>query len=345
MRKWPARIGDEEQLDELLSRPPQAVVDLVGRLSGDILILGVAGKMGPTLACMAKRAAEEAGVAVRVIGVSRFSNPHAREWLESRGIETIPCDLLDPVQVRGLPQAPHVVFMAGRKFGTTGDEARTWASNTLMPAYVCERLRESRIVAFSTGCVYPLVPADSGGCTESTRTDPVGDYAQSCLGRERIFQHFSQACGISVCLLRLNYAIDMRYGVLHDIATRVWAGEPVDRTVPTANVIWQGDANAQALLCLEHCASPARILNITGPETVSVEDVARAFGDLYGKPARFTGPPGDQTFLSDASRARELFGPPAAPLDQLVRWTADWVRSGGKSLNKPTHYEVNSGVF
>jgi len=345
MAEWPEYVQTEKQLDELLSRPPAAVVDLMAGLTGDLLILGVAGKMGPTLALMARRAADAAGARLQVVGVSRFSSPETRAWLEGHGIETLTCDLLDPEQVRRLPRIPNVVFMAGRKFGTTGDEPLTWACNTLMPAYACDRFRESRIAAFSTGCVYPFVPADSSGCTEDTPTDPVGDYAQSCLGRERIFQHFSRANGTPVTLVRLNYAIDMRYGVLHDIASRVWAGEPVDRTVPTANVIWQGDANAQALLCLDHCASPASVLNVTGPETLSVEDVARTFGELMGKPVTFAGTPGDRAYLSDASRARSFFGPPRVPLEQLVRWTADWVQRGGRSLNKPTHYEVNSGVF
>ena len=341
----PDGIATETELDELLSRPTPGLIETMRRLDGDIVILGIAGKMGHSLGLAALRAIRAAGVQKRVIGVSRFSDPAAETRLRRDGVEIIRCDLLDPAAVVTLPQAKNVLFMAGRKFGTTGAEELTWAMNTVVPAYVAEHYAASRIVAFSTGCVYPLVPVGQGGCTEDDPAAPVGEYAQSCLGRERVFSYFSGKNGTPVCLLRLNYAIDLRYGVLHDLARRIWQGEPVSLNVAQFNLIWQGDANCQALQALEHTRCPAAILNITGPETVSVRQVAEELGRLLGKPVTFTGQPGVAAYLNCANRANALFGYPRVPLGRMLSWTAGWVRAGGPSLGKPTHFEVSTGVY
>jgi len=336
---------NEAALDEALSRPSAATIELMSRLKGDILVLGVAGKMGLTLARMAVRAAQEAGVKKRVVGVARFSDADARNQLEACGVETIQCDLLDRHAVMALPRLQNAIFMAGRKFGTGGSEDVTWAMNTLVPANVCEHLPESRIVAFSTGCVYPLVTATSGGCDESVPPVPVGEYAQSCLGRERVFEYYSRKNGTPVCLYRLNYAIDMRYGVLHDIGAAIIEGRPVDASVGVFNMIWQGDANNRALLCLDHCASPAAIMNITGTDILSTRDVAETLGRLLDKPVTFQGQDRGVAYLNNAARAARLFGPSTVSNDDLIQWQADWLLHGGRSLGKPTHFEVNNGKF
>lgn len=341
----PDTIRDEAELDDLLASPSEPLVGLMARLGGDLAILGVAGKMGLSLAWAARRASDQAGAGRRIYGVSRFSNPAAAEFLRSRGVEPVPCDLLDPSAVAKLPEAENVVFMAGRKFGTEEDQSATWAVNTLAPANVARRYAASRVVAFSTGCVYPLVTAAGGGCTEQTPPAPVGEYAQSCLGRERVLEYFSRSAGLRVCLLRLNYAVELRYGVLHDIARAVLAGEPVDLSVPAMNVIWQGDANAQALGALELCESPPAILNVTGPETLSVREVATALGAEMRLAVRFAGSEGERAYLNDASRATARFGRPRVPVETLLRWTARWVQGGGASLNKPTHFQVNTGRY
>ena len=244
-----------------------------------------------------------------------------------------------------LPQVPNVIFMAGRKFGTAGNEGLTWAMNVLAPANAACHFAASRIVAFSTGCVYPLTPVAGGGCTETDPPDPLGEYSQSCLGRERIFEHYSNTQRTPVCLLRLNYAIDMRYGVLYDIGRKIWEGQPVDLTMGHFNAIWQGDVNNQTLLALEYCAAPVNILNITGPETIPVRFVAEQFGELFGKKATFTGTPGDIALLSNSAKATARFGYPSVPLQRMIRWVAAWLQSGGRSLNKPTHFETNNGRY
>ena len=343
--KYPERIAGTAELEDLLSVPSAELVKMMKRLPGDIMILGIAGKMGVTMGRLAVRAIREAGVNKKVIGVARFSHAEDREKLQSWGIETIACDLLDQDQVRKLPQAENIIFMAGRKFGTQGGEAQTWAMNALAPAYTAEHFRDSRIVAFSTGCVYPLVGVDSGGCTEEVVPSPVGEYSQSCLGRERVFQYFSSKYDTKVLLFRLNYSVDLRYGVLHDIGRSVWEGMPVDNTVGYFNVIWQGDANAAALRSLELAESPAAILNVTGPETASVEKTARMFGRLMGRDVTFKGTPGDRCYLNDSGKMCRLFGYPSVPLEQLIRWQADWIANGGESIGKPTHFEVNNGKF
>jgi nucleoside-diphosphate-sugar epimerase len=336
-------IDSEERLDDALSEPTEGVVELLGRLEGDIVVLGVAGKMGPTLARMARRASDVAGVRRRVIGVSRFSEG-GEEALRAHGVETVRCDLLDEGEVARLPDAANVVFMAGRKFGTAGDEPLTWAMNCLVPAVAARRYRDSRVVAFSTGNVYGLAPVD-GGSREGDPLDPVGEYAMSCLGRERLFEHFSRSFGTPTTLLRLNYACELRYGVLVDLARRVWAGAPVDLAMGYLNTIWQGDANAIALLALGCVASPPWVVNVTGPERLSVREVAERLGRLMGRPVRFTGAESDTALLSDGRRGLDLLGPPRVTADQLIEWVAGWVSRGGRSLNKPTHFESRDGRF
>ncbi|WP_417731298.1 NAD-dependent epimerase/dehydratase family protein [Rosistilla oblonga] len=340
----PDLIESEAQLDAMLALPDDRLIDFMRQLEGDLIILGIAGKMGVSLGQLAVAAIEKAGVEKNVYGVARFSDADARGRLEAAGVRTIQCDLLDRTAVAKLPQSPNVLFMAGRKFGTGGEEPLTWAMNTLVPANVADHFRDSRIVAFSTGCVYPLARVDSQP-DETTPPDPIGEYAQSCLGRERMFEYGSNRWGAPVCLYRLNYSIDLRYGVLHDIATKIWNGQPVDNSAEAFNVIWQGDANRQALLCLGHCSSPASILNVTGPETLETEAVARQFGELLEKPVQFTSTPGDGCYLSDSSRATKLFGSPSVTADQLIRWQAHWIKTGGRSLGKPTHFEISDGAY
>ncbi len=341
----PEKITDEAMLEDLLSSPSAALGAMMPRLDGDIIILGIAGKMGVTLGLAAVRAAQAAGVRKKIIGVSRFSDPAARERLEARGVETIAADLLDRDAVDKLPRIKNVVYMAGRKFGTSGDEEFTWAMNALVPGYVAHHFRDSRIVAFSTGCVYPLALVGSGGSVEEDEPGAVGEYAQSCLGRERIFQYFSQVNRTPVCLLRLNYAIDLRYGVLYDIGSKVWAREPVNLSAGQFNAIWQGDANNQALLALEHCESPAKVLNITGPETISTRYTAEEFGRIMGQEVKFDGEERARQYLNNAVRAHGLFGYPAVPLATMIRWQAEWLMAGGRSLGKPTHFEVSDGQY
>jgi nucleoside-diphosphate-sugar epimerase len=338
-------IRTEAELEERLSRPSAADVEFMRELEGDLLILGVAGKMGPSLARRARRAADEAGVRKRIVGVARFSNPRVREELESAGVETICADLLDEEQLQALPELPNVIYMAARKFGTTGNEYLTWALNTYLPGRVAERFRRSRIVAFSSGNVYPLVPVAHGGPTEATPPDPVGEYAQSVLGRERMFEYFSARYGTPVTLLRLNYAIDLRYGVLVDIALKVYQRQPVNLAMGQVNVIWQGDANSVALRAFRLCQSPPAVLNVTGPETVSVRSLAWKFARRFGVEPIFEGTEAPTALLSDASLCHRLFGYPEVTLEQMIEWVAEWIRAGGVLWNKPTHFEVRDGRF
>lgn len=334
-----------EQLEDLLSTPTPEVVETLARLEGDILVLGVAGKLGPTLARMARRASRSAGSERRIIGVSRFSSVEQRASLEAHGIETIRCDLTDEDAVARLPQAPNVVFMAGMKFGSTGQEARTWAINCYAPAVVCRRYPQSRIVAFSTGNVYGLAPVGAGGSLESVTANPVGDYAMSCLGRERIFEHFGRTQGTRTALVRLNYATELRYGVLVDLARAVYQGETVDLTMGFLNAIWQGDANALALRAFDHVAAPPFVVNVTGPEELSVREVCEELGRLMGKTPRFTGREAKDALLSNAGLARRVFGPPRIDARKMIEWIAGWLLAGGARLDKPTHFSVRDGRF
>ncbi len=338
-------IKTESQLELYLSEPTTEVISAIASLEGDILILGVGGKMGPSLARLAKRAIDCAGVAKKVIGVSRFTTPGIQESLHEVGVETIIADLLSENSLQNLPDIQNVIFMAGRKFGSTGNEDLTWALNTYMPGRVAEKFRDSRVVVFSTGNVYPLTPISHGGATESSTVAPIGEYAQSCLGRERVCCYFSAQFGTPMAILRLNYAIELRYGILLDIAEKVYTGKPISLEMGNANVIWQRDANAIALRSFAHCQSPPMILNVTGPETVSVRYLAMCFGKIFNKPIHFEDVEAETALLSNASLCHQLFGYPCVSLGQMIKWVAEWVRIGGATLQKPTHFEVRDGRF
>jgi len=341
----PERIETEAELEDLLARPSDADVALIARLEPDIMILGAGGKMGPSLARRVQRAAALAGTGSRVVAVSRFSSREARESLEADGVPTLACDFLSAPAISGLPRFPNVLYLAGRKFGTSDRNDLTWATNTVVPARVAEHFADSRLVVFSTGNVYPLVPVDGPAPTEDATPAPVGEYAQSCLGRERVVEYVSREEGLRALMFRLNYAVDLRYGTLVDIARKVFAGEPIDLTVGFFNAIWQGDANSYALRGLELCASPPAVLNVTGAERISTRESAEWFGRLFGRPPKFVNEEGPVALLSDSSACRAKLGEPEVPLDVLRDWVAHWVRAGGSSLNKPTHFEVTDGRF
>jgi len=338
-------IENEEQLERILSAPTEQLVQALAGWRGDLLILGAGGKIGPSLGGMARHALDRAGKSVRVIGADLFPDPAARQALEANAVETIVCDLLDRRALDQLPDAPNIAFMAGRKFGSTGGEALTWALNVYLPALVADRFREARIVVFSTGNVYPLTPVTCGGPTEDDPVGPIGEYAQSCLGRERMFQHFSGRFKTAVTILRLNYAIDLRYGVMLDIAQKVRQGLPVDLAMGYVNVIWQGDVNDCVLRAFAHCQSPPTILNLTGAEVVSVRKMAQRLGALMGAKPVFQGEEADTALISNTRRARQLCGEPAVSLDTMLQWVAHWVMIGGPTLDKPTHYETRNGKF
>ena len=339
--------GSEAELDELLSTPRDATVTALRQAPGDIIILGAGGKMGPTLARMAARAATLADGSARrrVIAVSRFGSERARESLARYGVETISADLLDRAAVHRLPDAPNVIYMAGQKFGTSDAPSRTWMMNVVVPAYCAERYPESRIVAFSTGNVYPLTPVTDGGATEQTEPRPVGEYAASCLGRERVFEHYATTRGTRLALVRLNYAIDLRYGVLTDLAIQIRDNTPIPIAMGHVNVIWQGDANRIALELLPHASAPPFLLNVTGAEAFSVRWLAQQLGERLGIAPRFAGREAPDALLSNTTRLRELFPPPETPLNQMLDWVADWVRENRPLLNKPTHFEARDGAF
>jgi len=333
------------ELETVLSEPSAALVEDMRRLTGDLLILGAGGKMGPSLARLAKRAIVAAGVQKRVIAVARFTQPSVRESLERAGVETIAADVMVEDELQSLPDCPNILYMVGHKFGTVGQEPLAWAVNTYLAGRVAEKWRQSRIVVFSTGNVYPLVAVGSGGATEETPTGPVGDYAQSCLGRERLFTHFSQRYQTPVLIYRLNYAIDMRYGVLLEIARAVFEKRPVTLTMGQVNVIWQGDANTMALRALHHCATPPRLLNVTGPETLSVRLLAEEFGRRFGREPIFAASESGTALLNNAGQAHGLFGYPSVPVSQMLDWTAEWLAGGGDTYGKPTHFEEREGRF
>jgi len=341
----PQKLLNNEALDNFLATPYPETVEMMKRLKGDIMILGVGGKMGPTLALQAKRAIETAGVQKRVIGVARFSDPAHKALLESNGIETISCDLTNEQQVEALPKIENLIYMAGRKFGTPGSEPLTWMMNAIAPYHVAKSFIGKNIVAFSTGCVYSFASPKSGGSKETDIPVPVGEYSNSCLGRERIFDYFSEKFGTKVLHYRLNYSIDLRYGVLVDIALKVFHGKPVDLQVSYVNFIWQGDACNRALLCLEHTSSPANVVNITGQELLSVKELALKFGSIFNKPVTFTGEDAGAYYLSNADKSIELFGKPKVTPDEMIPWVAEWIQAGGEILGKPTHFEVTNGQF
>ena len=341
----PNLIQSEAELEDLLSAPSPEDISFFRKVEGDLIILGVGGKIGPCLARRAGRAAQAAAAKIRIIGTDVHCEDLDADLFEEAGVEILCVDLLDPSSFATLPDAPNVIFMAGRKFGSTGSENLTWALNVHVPALVAERYRHSRIVVFSSGNIYPFLPVITGGATEETAPAPLGEYAQSVLGRERMFEYFSARHGTPVTLLRLNYAIDLRYGVLVDIGSKVFEGRSVDVTAGAANVIWQGDVNSVALRCLAHCQSPPFTLNLTGPETLSIRAVAKRFGEIFGKEPILEGQEAPTALLSNAARCFRLFGYPSVTIDQMIEWTAHWIKSGGTNLGKPTHFETRDGRF
>jgi len=341
----PARIETVAQLDDVLTSPSASLVRSLSALKGDLLILGVAGKMGPTLARLARRGLDAAGSRSRIVGVARFGERAVRDQLAEVGIETVQADLLAPGALDRLPDAANVVYMAGRKFGSTGNEEITWTANTFLPGLVARRYADARIVVLSTGNVYPFTPVAGPAPDESQPTGPVGEYAQSCLGRERVFEYFSRQNDTPCVLVRLCYAIDLRYGVLLDIARKVSAGQPIDLSQGFVNLIWQGDANEAILRSLEFCASPPLVMNLTGPDNLSVRQMADALGRRLGKQPIFESEEQPNALLVSAKRYCQLMGPLRISLEKMLDWVAGWVQIGGPTLNKPTHYEVRDGDF
>lgn len=341
LHNLPDRINTVEELDEVLSRPGEALTASLKRLNGDVMILGAGGKIGPTMARMAQRAIQQALTKRHVYAVDVFDLPE----LARQGVTTIKCDMMDQKAVEALPRVENIIFMVGRKFGSTGAESMTWAINVIVPYHVARTFTAARIVAFSTGCVYPVTHVFTGGSTESTPPDPVGEYAMSCLGRERMFDYFSDNHGERVVKWRLNYAVELRYGVLWDIATKVHTGQPVDVTTGFLNCMWQGDTADYALRSLELATSPATALNVTGPEILAVRDVAHRFGRLFGKEPVFTGQENGKAYLCNAIKANALFGNPAVPVGKVIDWIAHWIQIKGQALGKPTHFETQDGKY
>ncbi len=335
----------EEKLDKLLSEPSDALIEDIKKIKGDIMVLGAGGKMGPTLCVLCKNAIKKAGIDKRVIAVSRFSDPIATELLKSQGVEIIPCDLLDKEKLYALPEVENIIYMAGRKFGTDGEEWKTWAMNATLPAFVADKFKKSNIVVFSSGNIYPIVPLSSGGCVETDRPGPVGEYTMSCLARERAFEYAANTYGTKIFIYRLNFAVDLRYGVLYDMANNIINGKPISLTTPCLNAIWQGSANEIAIRGLLHAASPVCKMNVTGPETVSIRKAASELGRYLGKEPVFEGEEGNDAYLNDASAAMEIFGYPQVSIKTLIRWQAEWLLDGGRGLGKPTHFEERKGSY
>lgn len=339
-------IWNEEVLNELLSTPSQALIADVAQMDGDIMVLGAGGKMGPDMCVLAARAVKAAGLEKKVYAVSRFSDADAAKRLENEGVTIIAADLTADGVLENLPDCENIIFMAGRKFGTNGNEYLTWGMNAGLPTLVARRFRNSKIVAFSSGNLYPKVPTSSGGATEETAPDPVGEYPMSCLARERAFEYAAKTYGTSVCIMRLNYAIDLRYGVLHDIAQTILAGKSVDLSaMPSFNCIWQKDANEAAIRLLLHTSPDVSIVNVTGPETAGVKRTAQQLAKALGKEVTFVGEEASTAYLNNAGKMFSLFGYPTVCLDTLIRWQAEWLNCGGRSLGKPTHFEERNGNY
>ncbi len=338
-------INSIEALENKLAEPSEELLADLARVDGDIMLLGVGGKMGPSMARLAVNAITKAGLSKKVIGVSRFSSGTLKQELEDMGVETISADLLDDAQLEALPEAKNIIYMAGNKFGTTGNEHFTWAMNAYLPGRVAEKFKHSRMVVFSTGNVYPLTPVGAGGATEEHAPSAIGEYGQSCLGRERVFEHFSHKYQIPMFIYRLNYAIDLRYGVLLELAKSVKAGKPIDVSMGHANVIWQGDANEIALRALNACSVPAVTMNVTGPETLSLRWVAQEFGRRLGADPVLIGEEAPTALLSNASKAMQTFGYPKVSVLQMIDWIAEWVLQDGATWNKPTHFQEREGRF
>ncbi len=338
-------MWSEERLDQMLTTPSAGLIEDMKKLSGDVMILGAGGKMGPTLALLTKRAITQAGLTKRVIAVSRFSDPIAVRLMEENGVEIIRSDLLEPGAVEALPDCENIIYMAGRKFGTDGQEYLTWAMNAWLPSRVAERFKTSAITVFSTGNVYPQMPVISGGATEETHASPIGEYGMSSLARERMFEYAAHTYGTKIAIYRLNYAVDLRYGVLYDICRNILEGSPISVSNPCFNCIWQGDANEAAIRLLLHASSDIFRLNVTGPETVSVRSTATKLASLLGRKVEFTGVEGNVAYLNNASKMFSLFGYPKVSINELIEWQAQWLLQGGRTLNKPTHFEEQKGSY
>ena len=341
----PELIRDESALEDLLTRPRDTLVEFIRSVSSPLLILGAGGKMGPTLAVLARRAAQLAGHPLEVIAVSRFSDPSQRRWLEARGVGTISLDLLEPESAAQLPDAADVIHLVGQKFGTRENPSLTWAANTLAPAQVARRFPNSRLVVLSTGNVYPLVPVSGGGAGEAATLNPLGEYANAAIARERIFEYFARRNGTRMAFVRLSYAVELRYGILVDVARKVYLDEPIDVTAGYFNCIWQGDANEMILRLLGQVSQPPAAYNLTGPSVLSVREVALGFSHLLGRPARLVGAEADTALLSNTERLQRELGPPPTGLEPVLRWIAHWITQGGRNLNKPTNYEVRDGQY
>ncbi len=341
----PERIETEAELDELMTRPRAVLIDFVRALHSPLVVLGAGGKMGPSLAVLVQRAAAATKHPLEIIAVSRFTDENSRRWLEERGVRTLSADLFQREAVSRLPDSQNVIYLVGLKFGTSQNPARTWAANTVIPALVAERYPAARFVALSTGNVYPLTPVSRGGAVETDALTPLGEYANAAVGRERVFEYFSQQQKTRLALVRLNYALDLRYGVFVDIGRKVLAGEPVDVSMGYVNCIWQGDANEMIVRMLGSASVPAVALNLTGPQVLSVRELALRFGELFGRRVTITGTEAETALLSNSARVVHLLGPPATPVDTVVRWTAHWLQRGGRLLGKPAHFEVRDGAF
>ena len=341
----PHTIDNEIVLEDLLSQPSEAALQSLRRTAGDVIVLGAGGKMGPSLTRMLRRAADQVGTARRIIGVSRFSDDHVRQTLEQYGVNTIRCDLLSDEPLTSLPEVPNVILMTGYKFGTSSNPSMTWATNVFLTAEVCRRYRRSRIVVFSSGNLYAMMTPASGGSLESDTPQPAGEYAMTTLGRERMTEHFSRRLGMPAALIRLNYAVELRYGVLLDLARQVYHERPIDLTMGHVNVIWQADANAMAIAALADASSPPYVLNVAGPEMLNIKDICQRFGKHFNKKVQFVGYEGEAAFLNNGSRGHAAYGRPRVAADRLVDWTAAWLAGGGPTFDKPTHFEVPDGKF
>lgn len=339
------RPTTDQEIEQLLSTPTPGVIEAVRQLEGDFMVLGVGGKMGTTTAVMLRRALDAVGKQAKVYGVSRFSRPEAKADLEKFGVIAISCDLADEDQVNALPDVANVEYLAGQKFGTDSAPDETWIQNTVVPSYVAKKFKNSRIVVFSTGCVYPFMPTEGTGATEQTPVAFLGEYASTCVGRERVFTHYARKHGTKQLMFRLNYAVELRYGVLVDVAQRVLAGQPIDITMGVFNFIWQGDACARAIQCLLHVSSPPKLLNVTGAEKITISEIAERFGKIFQRTPILTGTPAAAAWHSDASESLRLFGPTTKSIDDMLALVADHVRAGGKLLGKPTHFETRDGKF
>ena len=342
---FPSKIRNVDELDEVLTRPDASLIEFIRTLPSPLVVLGAAGKMGPSLCLLAKRASELAGSALEVVAVSRYRDRAIRDWLGSSGIKTVPADLFKRDEVAMLPDAENVVFLVGQKFGTRENPEQTWATNTLVPAWICERYAKSKIVALSTGNVYPMMTKASGGSVESDAPAPLGEYANACLARERLFEYFSNVNQTPLALIRLNYAIELRYGVLVDISTKVWRREAIDLSVGWLNCIWQRDANDMILRALGLVSNPPGFLNLTGPDILSVRQVAEEIGRCMDRPPVFSGTESETALLSNPSKICAALGAPPTPISQAIRWTSDWIKNGQPTSMKPTHFEVRDGKY